>query len=89
MDFGGLDDMIGQFNGNGLSILASIVKAPQWARAGNSNFDVEGPPADPGTYANFVRGFASRYCGRGQATEVRNEPNLWHDWGGEPLDPAP
>ena len=88
VDFGGLDDMIGQFNGNGLSILASIVKAPQWARAGNSNFDVEGPPADPGTYANFVRGFASRYCGRVQAIEVWNEQNLWYEWGGEPLDPG-
>ncbi len=88
IDFGGLDDMVGQFNGNGLSILASIVKAPQWARPGNSNFDVEGPPADPGTYANFVRAFASRYCGRVQAVEVWNEQNLWYEWGGEPINPG-
>jgi len=88
IDFGGLDDMVGQFNGNGLNILASIVKAPQWARPGNSNFDVEGPPADPGTYANFVRAFASRYCGRVQAVEVWNEQNLWYEWGGEPIDPG-
>ncbi len=88
IDFGGLDDMVNQFNGNDLKILASIVKAPNWARPGNTNFDVEGPPADPGTYANFVRAFASRYCGRVQAIEVWNEQNLWYEWGGEPIDPG-
>ena len=28
------DDVVGDLNGNGLNILASIVKAPDWARAG-------------------------------------------------------
>ena len=80
------DDVIGKLNGSGISILASIVKAPKWARPGNSNFDVEGPPADPGTYASFVGEFAGRYCGRVQAIEVWNEQNLWYEWGGEALD---
>lgn len=82
------DDVISKLNGAGMNILASIVKAPKWARAGNSNFDVEGPPADPATYASFVGEFASRYCGRVQAIEVWNEQNLWYEWGGETLDAA-
>ena len=82
------DDVVGDLNGNGLNILASIVKAPDWARPGNTNLAVEGPPADPGAYASFVGEFAARYCGRVQAIEVWNEQNLWYEWGGEPLDAA-
>ncbi len=82
------DDIVGDLNGNGLNILASIVKAPNWARPGNTDLAVEGPPADPGTYASFVGEFAARYCGRVQAIEVWNEQNLWYEWGGERLDAA-
>ena len=82
------DDIVGDLNGNGLQILASIVKAPNWARPGNTNLAVEGPPADPGAYASFVGEFAARYCGRVQAIEVWNEQNLWYEWGGETLDAA-
>lgn len=80
------DDKVGAINGAGLNILASIVKSPNWARPGNSDFGVEGPPADPATYASFVGEFAARYCGRVQAIEVWNEQNLWYEWGNEPLD---
>ncbi len=80
------DDVIADLSGNGLKILASIVKAPDWARPAGTDLSVEGPPADPGTYASFVGEFAARYCGRVQAIEVWNEQNLWYEWGGEPLD---
>ena len=79
------DDKVGVLNGAGLNILASIVKSPDWARPGNTDFSVEGPPVDPGTYASFVGEFASRYCGRVQAIEVWNEQNLWYEWGNEQL----
>ena len=80
------DDVINQLSGAGLNILASIVKAPNWARPGNTDFSVEGPPTDPGTYADYVAAFAARYKGRVQAIEVWNEQNLWYEWGREPLD---
>jgi hypothetical protein len=80
------DDIVTTLNANGIQILASIVKAPNWARPGNTNFSVEGPPANPGDYASFVGEFAARYCGRVQAIEVWNEQNLWYEWGGETLD---
>ena len=80
------DDIVGALNTNGISILVSIVKAPEWARPGNTNFGVEGPPSNPQDYASFVGEFAARYCGRVQAIEVWNEQNLWYEWGGETLD---
>jgi len=82
------DDVVGDLNANGLNVLVSIVKAPDWARPANTDRSVEGPPADPGTYASFVGEFAARYCGRVQAIEVWNEQNLDYEWGREPLDPA-
>jgi uncharacterized protein YraI len=80
------DDIVGALNTNGINILVSIVKAPDWARPSNTNLSVEGPPANPQDYASFVGEFAARYCGRVQAIEVWNEQNLWYEWGGETLD---
>ena len=82
------DDVVNAFNGAGINLMASIVKAPQWARGGNPDMSVEGPPADPNTYASFVGEFAGRYCGRVQAIEVWNEQNLHYEWGNEKLDAA-
>jgi hypothetical protein len=82
------DNIIEGFHGNGIQILASIVKAPEWARPGGTDLGVEGPPADPSTYASFVGEFAGRYCGRVQAIEVWNEQNLHREWGNETLDAA-
>lgn len=81
------DDIVGDLAGAGLNVLLSIVKAPDWARPGNTDRGVEGPPADPATYADFVGAVAARYKGRVKAIEVWNEQNLWYEWGREPLDP--
>ncbi len=82
------DDIVGDLSGAGLNVLLSIVKAPDWARPGNTDRGVEGPPADPGTYASFVGAIAGHYKGRIKAIEVWNEQNLWYEWGREPLDPG-
>ncbi len=82
------DDVVNAFSGAGISLMASIVKAPQWARGANPDMSVEGPPADPNTYASFVGEFAGRYCGRVKAIEVWNEQNLHYEWGNERLDAA-
>lgn len=82
------DQLIGAYHAGDIKILVSIVKAPNWARPSNTNFSVEGPPADPATYASFVGQFSGRYCGKVQAIEVWNEQNIFYEWGGEPLDAA-
>ena len=82
------DDIINELAGAGLNVLASIVKAPDWARPGNTDRSVEGPPADPQTYADYVGAFAAHNKGKVKAIEVWNEQNLWYEWGHEPLDPG-
>jgi spore germination protein YaaH len=80
------DDIINELAGSGLNVLASIVKAPDWARPGNTDRSVEGPPADPQTYADYVGAFAAHNKGKVKAIEVWNEQNLWYEWGHEPLN---
>jgi hypothetical protein len=87
-NWGALDQIVEACNARGIRIMFSVVKAPAWARPGHSDFSVEGPPADPQTYADFVGAMANRYRGRVHAYEIWNEQNLHYEWGNEPLDPA-
>ena len=85
-DFGGLDNLVNQANAAGINVLLSVVKAPHWARPGNTDFSVEGPPADPQTFANFLGAMAAHFRGRVAAYEVWNEQNLHYEWGNEPIN---
>jgi hypothetical protein len=84
--WGGLDGIVNVASGNGLQMLVSIPKAPAWARPAGTDMSVEGPPADPNTYARFVGALAGRYCGKINAIEVWNEQNLWYEWGHQALN---
>ncbi len=76
------DEIIGQYAANGIQVLLSIPKAPDWSRPPDDDRSVEGPPQDPNTYAGFVGQVAGRYAGKVQAIEVWNEQNLYYEAGG-------
>ncbi len=80
-----IDTIVDGLHNAGLKIIVSIAKAPPWARPGNADLTVDGPPADNQTFADFVGAFAQRYKGRVQAVELWNEPNLNSEWGKEPI----
>ncbi len=76
------DQLIDAYHVNGIQILLSIPKAPDWARPPDDDKSVEGPPQDPNLYAEFVANVAGRYRGKVQAIEIWNEQNLWYEAGG-------
>jgi hypothetical protein len=76
------DEVIGAYAANGIQVMLSIPKAPDWARPPDDDRSVEGPPQDPAKYAEFVGRVADRYRGKAQAIEVWNEQNLWYEAGG-------
>ena len=79
-DFGALDRIADSARAAGVNVLFSVVKAPQWARPpGDTD---QGPPADPATYAEFMRALATHFKGRVQGYEIWNEQNLYYEWGG-------
>ncbi len=89
IDWGMMDMIVNTGDQKGVKVMFSIVKAPRWARPGNTDFSVNGPPQNPQDYADFVGAVAKRYCGHSlKAIEVWNEQNLWYEWGHETIDPA-
>jgi hypothetical protein len=77
------DNILGAYSANGIKVLLSIPKAPDWARPPDDDKSVEGPPQDPVKYAEFVGRVADRYRGKVQAIEVWNEQNLYYEAGGQ------
>ena len=73
-DFRPIDRVLPVYEAAGLSILASVVAAPEWARAADG-----GIVADPATFREAMRRLASRYRGRIHAWEIWNEQNLAHE----------
>ncbi len=71
-----------------LSPMFSVTKAPKWARPGNTDFSVEGPPANAQDFASFMGAMAGHYKGNVKAYEIWNEQNLHYEWGNEHIDPA-
>lgn len=70
----------------GVSILLSVLAAPDWAREPGFDANVVGPPRDNATFARFVGSLADRYCDSSvRAIEVWNEQNLHYEWGNKPI----
>lgn len=78
-----IDRVVNKARARGLRILATPSYTPTWARpAGTTD---KYAPADPGTYAAFVKAAASRYAPLGvHHWEIWNEPNVQQFW-----QPAP
>jgi hypothetical protein len=86
--FGGLDGLVNAANAAGVNVMLSVVKAPDWARPGNTDRSVEGPPGNPQDMADFMGAMAAHFRGRVKAYEVWNEQNLHYEWGNEPISAA-
>jgi len=86
--WGPWDSLLQSYSTAGVSIMLSVVKAPDWARPSGDDRGVEGPPADYATLASFLTKVLQRYCGQVRAIEVWNEQNLWYEGGGRPIAPA-
>jgi uncharacterized protein YraI len=89
IEYGPMDSMVNAANGAGVSLLFSVVNAPDWAREPGFDAGVGGPPQDPQTFANFNGAIAAKYCNSSlKAIEVWNEQNLHYEWGNKPLNAA-
>lgn len=83
--FDELDRLVDAASNNGIRVLLSVSKAPEWSRP---TTELDGPPADFAFFAEFMTHLATRYHGRVAAYELWNEPNLQREWNGAPLSAA-
>ena len=77
-------DIAGQ---NDLQIIALLSNPPAWSRAGGDEAGTYAPPDDLDDYGDYVFAVASRYQGRISHYQVWNEPNIYPEWGEQPVDP--
>jgi len=72
---------------HGLGIIARLDNPPAWSRADGNARGTLVPPDDLADYGNFVHAVASRYKGQVRYYQVWNEPNIYPEWGEQPVDP--
>jgi hypothetical protein len=79
-----LDIVIPVAHEKGVTLMLSIVTAPEWAREAGADLSKHGPPADPQDYVDFVTAILDRYTedypGTIGAIEVWNEMNIDREW---------
>lgn len=73
---------------HGVQIIARLDNPPDWTRAEGDVIGTMAPPDDLTDFGNFVYAVVSRYRGRVRYYQIWNEPNIYPEWGEQPVDPA-
>ncbi len=90
-DWGHTDQVITHAHSQGLTVIARLGWAPEWARPDPKEIPTTMTYLDADAFedfARFVAAFAERYRGRTNHIIIWNEPNLSFEWGYRPVDPA-
>jgi hypothetical protein len=80
------DQIVAACEQYGLKIVARLDRPPKWSRADNTL--AEAPPDNYQDYADFVYAFVKHYQGQIHYIQIWNEPNIYPEWGNQPVDPA-
>lgn len=70
-----------------LEIIARLSNPPAWSRVQGDAAGAFAPPDDLADYGDFVETVARRYRGRIRTYQIWNEPNIYPEWGNQPVDP--
>ncbi|MDX1662922.1 MAG: cellulase family glycosylhydrolase [Candidatus Promineifilaceae bacterium] len=70
-----------------VEIIARLSNPPAWTRALTDTVGAYAPPDDYDDYGDFVAAVAERYEGRIRYFQLWNEPNIYPEWGEQPVDP--
>ena len=78
------DHIVGLAERYGVEIIARLSNPPAWTRAAGGTY---APPDDLADWGDFVSAAVSRYRGRVRYYQLWNEPNIYPEWGEQPVDP--
>ena len=81
------DQIVDLTESYGLRLMVRLSNPPAWTRA-NPEAGDNAPPDDLQDFDNYARAVATRYRGRITHYQVWNEPNIYPEWGNNPIDPA-
>ncbi len=71
-----------------IEIIARLSNPPEWTRAAGIQAGTFAPPDDLNTYGNFVEAVVRRYQGHIHCYQIWNEPNIYPEWGEQPVSAA-
>jgi len=71
----------------GLEMIVRLSNPPAWSRAQGNAGGTLAPPDNLQDYGDFVEAVARRYRGRIRHYQIWNEPNIYPEWGEQPVSP--
>jgi len=71
----------------GLELIVRLSNPPAWSRADGDARGTFAPPDDFNDFGDFVYTVVSRYRGRIRYYQIWNEPNIYPEWGEQPVNP--
>ena len=77
-------DLAGNYD---LAIIARLEHPPAWSREAGTEKGAFAPPDDLDDFGDYVATVVSRYRGRIRFYQIWNEPNIYPEWGHQPVDP--
>ena len=81
------DHIVGLAEQYGLEVIARLSNPPAWTRAAGDAQSHNAPPDDLADWGDYVYAVVSRYRGRVRYYQLWNEPNIYDEWGEQPVDP--
>jgi hypothetical protein len=85
--WGKYDNIVDLAEEHDLDIIARLSNPPAWTRALTDTAGTYAPPDDLSDWGDYVHAVVSRYRGRIQYYQLWNEPNVYPEWGEQPVDP--
>lgn len=71
----------------GLRMMVRLSNPPEWSRS-DPDAGAFAPPDDFQDFVNYAVAVAERYQGQITHYQIWNEPNIFPEWGNNPIDPA-
>ncbi len=70
-----------------MDLLVRLDNPPAWSRSQGDAIGTHAPPDNFQDFADFVYAVVSRYKGRVRYYQIWNEPNIYPEWGEQPVSP--
>jgi hypothetical protein len=82
------DHIVDLAEAHDIQVIARLSNPPVWSRAAGDDAGPFAPPDDLDAFGDFVDTVVRRYKGRIHYYQIWNEPNIYPEWGEQPVDAA-
>jgi hypothetical protein len=81
------DNIVALAGDHDLDVIARLSNPPAWTRQMTNTVGTYAPPDELRDWGDYVYTVVSRYRGRIGTYQLWNEPNVYPEWGEQPVDP--